>query len=356
MEQTKPNTASHAGSQGFDEGRLERYLSENLKGFKAPLQVEKFSGGQSNPTFLITSPSHRLVLRRKPAGKILASAHAIDREFRVMSALRQTNVPVPGLVSYCDDETVIGSEFYIMEHVEGRIFWETSLPELDPQTRRLMFAEMNRVIGTMHSADVGAMGLQDFGRPGNFFSRQIARWTAQYRASETEQIESMNRLIDWLPTAIPDDDGASLVHGDFRLDNLIFHPVEPRIIAVLDWELSTLGHPMADFAYHCVVWYLPPGREFHGLAGLDLETLGIPSVEDYLESYCEYRGVARPSAEDWNFYLAYNLFRGAAICQGITQRALQGSASNERALESGARGRALADHGWSLVRERAVGL
>ncbi len=294
------------------------------------------------------TPQRNYVLRRKPPGKLLPSAHAIEREYRVMAALRDSAVPVPRMHCLCEDASVIGSAFYVMEQVQGRILWEPGLSGFRVDERAALFDDMNRVIAALHQVDVTALGLADYGKPGNYFARQIGRWSAQYRASETERIESMERLIEWLPQNIPAGDAVALVHGDYRLDNLVFHPTEPRVIAVLDWELSTLGHPMADFAYHAMAWTTPPGA-MRGLAGLDLAGLGIPSLDAYVERYCERVGMTRPSAAEWSFYLAYNLFRGAAISQGIMKRALDGSASSAHALEAGGRARAVAEAGWQRV-------
>ncbi len=332
----------------FDTAALASYLEAAIDGFRGPLQVEQFKGGQSNPTFLLRTPQRNYVLRRKPPGKLLPSAHAIEREYRVMAALRDSAVPVPRMHCLCEDASVIGSAFYVMEQVQGRILWEPGLSGFGADERARLFDDMNRVIAALHQVDVAALGLADYGKPGNYFARQIGRWSAQYRASETERIESMEQLILWLPQNIPATQATALVHGDYRLDNLVFHATEPRVVAVLDWELSTLGHPMADFAYHAMAWTTPPGA-MRGLAGLDLAGLGIPLLDDYVERYCERVGMARPRAAEWSFYLAYNLFRGAAISQGIMKRALDGSASSAHALEAGRRARAVADAGWQRV-------
>jgi aminoglycoside phosphotransferase (APT) family kinase protein len=332
----------------FDVGGLEAWLAANMPGFEGPLQVEQFKGGQSNPTYQLKTPTASYVLRRKPPGKLLPSAHAIEREYRVMNALRVSGVPVPEMHCLCDDTAVIGSAFYVMEHVQGRILWDPRLPGFSVAERSALFDDMNRVIGALHRLDPALIGLADYGKPGNFFARQIGRWSAQYRASETERIEAMERLIEWLPLHIPPGDTAALVHGDFRLDNLVFHANEPRVVAVLDWELSTLGHPMADFAYHALAWQTEPGAT-RGLAGLDLAALGIPTAAEYVARYCERVGAAAPSAGEWNFYVVYNLFRGAAISQGILRRALDGSASSVHALEAGRKARSVAERAWQVV-------
>ena len=332
----------------FDASVLAGYLRGRLPGFEGPLQVAQFKGGQSNPTFLLSTPAASYVLRRKPPGKLLPSAHAIDREYRVMSALRDSAVPVPKTFCLCEDEAVIGTAFYVMEHVAGRILWDPALPDVSPAERAAIFDSMNAAIAALHRVDYAAVGLADYGRPGNYFARQIGRWTTQYRASETERIDAMERLIEWLPAHIPASEAAALVHGDYRLDNLVFHATEPRVVAVLDWELSTLGHPMADFAYHALAWSMPTG-EMRGLAGLDLSTLGIPSADDYVARYCERVGAALPMPVEWNFYVAYNLFRGAAISQGIMKRALDGSAASAHALQAGRKARAVAEAAWQRV-------
>ena len=335
----------------FDEAALGAWLTLHLPGFAGALRVEQFRGGQSNPTFLLRKPGSGVetcVLRRKPPGKLLPSAHAIEREYRVMRALQCADVPVPHTFFLCEDASVIGTAFYVMEHVPGRILWDPALPGMTAAERAAIFDSMNATIAAPHRVNVSAAGLADHGKPGNFFARQIGRWTTQYRASETERIESMERLIEWLPAHIPAGDAAALVHGDYRLDNLVFHPSEPRVVAVLDWELSTFGHPMADFAYHAMAWSLPAG-EMRGLVGLELAALGIPSAEACLARYCERTGAAPPSRVEWDFYVAYNLFRGAAISQGILKRALQGSAASAQALNAGRKARAVADTAWQRV-------
>jgi aminoglycoside phosphotransferase (APT) family kinase protein len=349
---TRPVAEQHR----FDTAALETYLRQHLPGFEGPLSVEQFKGGQSNPTYKLTTPGRSYVMRAKPGpvAKLLPSAHAIEREFTVMKALHGTAVPVARMHVLCDDESVIGRSFYIMEYVEGRVLWDQSLPSLNPAERGAIYDEMNRVIAALHSVDFRARGLADYGKSGNYFERQIARWTKQYQASITQPIEAMDRLIEWLPAHIPasarDESQVSVVHGDYRLDNLIFHPTEPRVLAVLDWELSTIGHPLADFSYHCMSWHIPPGS-FRGIGGLDLASLGIPSERDYVHRYCERTGRADTDAvmADWNFYLAYNLFRIAGILQGIAKRVEDGTASSAQARQAGAGARPLADMGWRFA-------
>ncbi len=329
---------------------LAAYLQAYLPGFAGPLEVKQFQGGQSNPTYLLSTPRAQYVMRSKPGpvAKLLPSAHAIEREFRVMRALRAQGIPVPQVHVLCEDESVIGRAFFVMEHVEGRIFWEQSLPQSNPAERAAIYDEMNRVIAQLHTVDVERAGLSDYGKSGNYFARQIGRWSKQYQASETERIEAMNRLIDWLPQHIPPGDETAVVHGDYRMDNLIFHPAEPRIVAILDWELSTLGHPLADFSYHCMSWHIPPGA-FRGIAGLDHAALGIPSEAEYIRRYCERTG--RAGIEHWNFYLAYNLFRIAAILQGVYKRHTEGLASSDNAKHAGANAKALAELGWRYAQQ-----
>jgi len=339
-----------AERQRFDVATLARYLGEHVEGFAGPLSIEQFKGGQSNPTFKLITPGRAYVMRAKPgpASKLLPSAHAVEREFRVMDALSKTDVPVARMFALCEDESVIGRAFYVMEFVEGRVLWDQSLPGMTRDERHAIYVEMNRVIAALHRVDYASLGLADFGRPGNYFARQIGRWSKQYKASETEHIEAMDRLIEWLPAHIPEDDGAtSIVHGDYRLDNLIFHPSEPRILAILDWELSTIGHPLADFSYHLMSWHIQP-QGFRGIAGLDLATLGIPSQSEYVAMYC--RSTGRTSIEDVDFYLAYNMFRIAGILQGIMKRVVDGTAASEQAVAAGSRARGMAELGWTYAR------
>ena len=347
---TRPVAAQHA----FDTGRLADFMRGHVEGFSGPLEVEQFKGGQSNPTFLIKTAGKNYVMRRKPPGKLLPSAHAVDREYRVITALARTDVPVAKSYALCGDESVIGTAFYIMDYVKGRILWDPALPGMAPAERGAIFDEMNRVIAALHSVDCAAVGLAGYGKPGNFFERQIARWSKQYRASETGKIEAMDNLIAWLPQHIPPGDETSVVHGDFRLDNVVFHPAEPRILAVLDWELSTLGHPLADFAYHCMSWRLSPGQ-FRGLVGCDLKALGIPGEEEYVAAYCRRTGRGRIPPAEWEYYIAYNMFRLVGILQGIMARALQGNASSQEAIETGKRARPLAEEAWRQVEKIIAG-
>jgi aminoglycoside phosphotransferase (APT) family kinase protein len=286
-----------------------------------------------------------------PVAKLLPSAHAVEREFRVMRALAAQSVPVPEVLLLEEDESVIGRAFYVMAHVEGRILWDPSLPGMAAPERAAIYDEMNRVLAQLHQVDIAAAGLADYGKAGNYFARQIGRWSKQYQASETGTIEAMSRLIDWLPQHVPPGDETSVVHGDYRLDNLIFHPTEPRIIAILDWELSTLGHPLADLSYHCMIWHIPPGV-FRGIGGLDHAALGIPPEHDYVQRYCERTG--RGAIDHWNFYLAYNLFRIAAILQGVYKRATEGLASSDNAIQTGQNVKALAELGWQFAQREAT--
>jgi aminoglycoside phosphotransferase (APT) family kinase protein len=334
--------------QRFDVAALEAWMRENVAGFAGSLSVEQFRGGQSNPTFKLTTPGRNYVMRRKPAGKLLPSAHAVDREYRVISALAGSEVPVPKTYGLCQDDAVIGSAFYVMDCVDGRVFWDGAVPEMDNAGRAKIYWELNRVIAALHKVDYSARGLADYGKPGNYFARQIARWTKQYQASETETIEAMNRLIEWLPANIPGDDETTIVHGDFRIDNMVFHPTEPRIVAVLDWELSTLGHPLADFSFHCMSWHVPPGA-FRGLLGHDLAALGIPLEKEYVAEYCRRVGRTPIDPDHWDFYMAYNMFRAAGILQGIMKRVVDGTAASQHALQAGRAAPRLAELGWKRV-------
>ena len=349
-------------AQAFDVAALASWLAEHLPGFSGPLSVEAFKGGQSNPTYKLITPARSYVMRAKPGpvAKLLPSAHAIEREFAVMRGLHGTAVPVPRMECLCEDESVIGRAFYVMEFMQGRVLWDQSLPGMTPSQRGEIYDEMNRVMAALHSVKFAERGLAGYGKPGNYVERQIGRWSKQYRASAdgagtlSQPIPEMERLIDWLPAHLPasarDNSLVSIVHGDYRLDNLMFHPSEPRVLAVLDWELSTLGHPLADFAYHCMTWHIPPGG-FRGIGGLDHAALGIPSEDDYIRRYCERTGLATLDnlRADWNFYLAYNMFRIAAILQGIAKRVEAGTAASAQAQESASRARPMAQLAWQFT-------
>ncbi|WP_426115816.1 phosphotransferase family protein [Massilia sp. PWRC2] len=343
-------TKAVAEGQRFDTDALAAYLRAALSEFPpGPVEVAQFKGGQSNPTFKLTVGEQSFVLRTKPgpAAKLLPSAHAIDRELKVMDALNRAGFPAPRQLLLCTDESIIGRAFVLMEFIDGRVLWDQSLPGMLPAERAAIYDETNRVIAQLHAIDYAAIGLADYGKPGNYFARQIERWTRQYQASSTETIAAMDQLIAWLPNNIPAGEATAIVHGDFRLDNVIFHPTEPRILAVLDWELSTLGHPLADFSYHCMSWHIAPGQ-FRGIAGLDLAALGIPSQEAYIAAYQARTGaVIRP--EDFNFYLAYNMFRLAGIMQGIMKRYVDGTASSAQALQNGKAARPMAELGWQYA-------
>lgn len=319
-----------AAAPGLD--RLDEYLVQRVSALGHLLEIQKFPGGQSNPTYLLTTTNGRVVLRRKPPGQLLKSAHAVDREYRVLAALADTGVPVPRVLHLCTDESVIGSMFYLMEHVAGHIYWDPTLPELSPPARGRVYAEMGRVLAALHSVDPIAVGLGDYGRPTQYFDRQIRRWTEQYRATETERREDLEQVMAWLPGHVPADDGrVAIVHGDFRLDNIVFDNAG-RALGILDWELSTLGHPWADLAYQCAQWRLPAG-ELRGLAGIDRTSLGIPGEAEYVSEY--RRRTSAGPIDNWNFYLAVSLFRLAAICQGVYKRALGGNASSSDAMRFG---------------------
>ena len=349
-------TRAVSSQHAFDVDALTRYLGVHMEGFEGPLSAELFKGGQSNPTYKLITPGKAYVMRAKPGpvAKLLPSAHAVEREFKVMKALQGTDVPVAKMHYLCEDESVIGRAFYVMEFVEGRVLWDQSLPGMTNTQRGEIYNEMNRVISALHKVKFAERGLADFGKPGNYFERQIGRWSKQYAASITTPIPEMDLLIQWLPANIPltacDEAMATIVHGDFRLDNLMFHATEPRVLAVLDWELSTLGHPLADFSYHCMAWHIPPGA-FRGIGGLDIAALGIPDERAYIKLYCERTGITTPDAlkVDWNFYLAYNLFRLAAILQGIAKRVEAGTASSAQAVTSAAGAPQLAKMAWDFA-------
>lgn len=336
----------------LDTDALCAYLETSVDGFSGPLTAEKFPGGQSNPTYRIDAASGAYVLRRKPPGKLLKSAHAVDREFRVMSALAGSKVPVPTMRILCEDEQVIGSMFYLMDYLDGDIYWNAALPELDPERRSAMYDNMNQLLADLHNVDVEAVGLSGYGKPGSYFARQLDRWTKQYRASETERLESVETLISYLEANLPEDDGqVCLVHGDFRLDNMMFAKGGTDIIALLDWELSTLGHPYADLAYQCMQWRLPGSAAIPGLGDVDREALGIPSEKDYVRRYCERRGIS--AIDDWVFYLAFSFFRLSAILQGVYKRALDGNASNDKAKQLGGMTAPLAQMGVQVAEQGA---
>ena len=351
-------TQAVVGKHAFDMAALSAWLENNLAGYAGPLTVESFKGGQSNPTYKLITPTRSYVMRAKPGpvAKLLPSAHAVEREYAVMRGLAGTAVPVPEMLVLCEDESVIGRAFYIMEFIAGRILWDQTLPGMEPAERKAIYTEMNRVISALHLVDFAAQGLASYGRPGNYFERQIARWSKQYQASITQPIPEMDQLIAWLPHHIPamakSETMVSIVHGDFRLDNMIFHPTEPRILAVLDWELSTLGHPLADFSYHAMAWNIPPGT-FRGIAGIDVEGLGIPTQAQYIRMYCENTQLISPEAlkADWNFYMAYNMFRIAAILQGIAKRVEAGTAASAQAVSSGAGAKPLAQLAWKFAQQ-----
>lgn len=333
-----------------DTARLSAWMQAHIEGFTGPVDLQQFAGGQSNPTFLLESAHCRYVLRRKPPGKLLPSAHAVEREYRLIVALADTDVPVAKAYALCEDPTVMGTAFYVMDYVEGRLFWDAALPEVAPLERSAIYDEMTRVIAALHSVDYGAVGLGDYGKSGRYIERQVTRWTQQYRASETETIDAVERLIEWLPKHIPADEETGIVHGDFRLDNAIFHPREPRILAVLDWELSTLGHPLVDLAYLCMRHHLS-AEKFRGLDGLDLAVLRIPTEAECVADYCRLRGRAPVARQEWIYYLAFNMFRLTGILQGVLARAIQGNASSATALEAGRGARPLAEQAWDLVRQ-----
>jgi len=338
-----------ADAQKFDTGALADYLKAHVDGFRGELQIAQFKGGQSNPTFKVTAGNTHYVLRSKPApkAKLLPSAHAIEREYRVQDALSRAGFPAARMFTLCEDESVIGRAFYLMEMVEGRVLWDQALPGMTGAQRRAIYEEMNRVIAQLHTIDYQAIGLESYGKPGNYFARQIERWSKQYKLAETESIPAMDKLIEWLPQNIPAGDETAIVHGDYRLDNMIFHPSEPKILAVLDWELSTLGHPMADFSYHCMSWHIAPGQ-FRGIGGLDLAALGIPGEAEYIDMYAKNTG--RPvGTKNWGFYMAYNMFRMAGILQGIMKRYVDGTAASQQALDAGKRARPMAEMGWAQV-------
>lgn len=343
---TKPVAETHK----FDQKRLEEYLAAHVEGFAGSLEVRQFKGGQSNPTYQLITPSKAYVMRRKPPGKLLPSAHAVDREYKVITALGSVGFPVPRTYCLCTDEEIVGTMFYVMDMVEGRIMWDPRLPDLKMEDRRPIFEAKIATLAQLHQIDYAAIGLADYGKPGNYFARQISRWTKQYQASETQHIEAMNKLIDWLPDNVPDDDTTSIVHGDYRLDNMVLHPDKPEVRAVLDWELSTLGHPLGDFTYHLMQWYMPSdAATTNSLAEADLPALGIPTAEEYTALYCAHTG--RKSIDNMDFYIAYNMFRLAGILQGIIGRVRDGTASNAHAAQMADRVKPLAEMGWHFAQK-----
>jgi aminoglycoside phosphotransferase (APT) family kinase protein len=335
----------------FDERALEAYLIEHLERFRGPLAVRQFEGGQSNPTFLLQTPSGDYVLRKKPPGRLLPSAHQVEREYRVMTALRDSGVPVPQTLLACADDSIIGTGFFIMAFVPGRVFRNPRLSGVSPEHRRAIYDDMIAVLARLHRVDVQAAGLSDFGKAGNYFARQIATWTRQYVAAKTEEIPAMDRLMAWLPAHIPPGDETALVHGDFRVENLIVHPTAPRIVAVVDWELATLGHPLADLAYNGLAYHLEPG--WLGESAGDTESLGVPSEAEHIAAYCRLTG--RNGIPDWPFYLAFSMFRLASILQGVYARGLQGNAASAHALQRGAAARQIAERAWDVASGHGTG-
>jgi aminoglycoside phosphotransferase (APT) family kinase protein len=330
----------------FDVAGLERYMTNHVEGFVGPISVQQFKGGQSNPTYRIDAANSSYTLRRKPPGTLLPTAHAVDREYKVISALQDTDVPVPIAYALCEDDSVIGTPFYIMEFVAGRVLWEPQLPGMEPEERAAIYDAMNSVIASLHGVNLENIGLADYGRPGNFVARQIRRWSRQYLESGVEPIEELDRLCEWLPEHLPERDETSVVHGDYRIDNMIFHPTEARVIAVLDWELSTLGDPVGDFIYHVMQWRLPP-HIFHGLKGADLDSLGIPSEDAYVSAYCQRAG--RDEIAHRDYYMAYCMFRLSAILHGILVRVRQGTAASAHGAEMGDLARPIAELAWEQV-------
>jgi aminoglycoside phosphotransferase (APT) family kinase protein len=336
-------TAVRDGHQ-LDEAALARYLADHLDGFAGPLTVRQFEGGQSNPTYHLHTPARDYVLRKKPPGQLLPSAHQVDREYRVMTALRGSGVPVPPTCVMCTDDTIVGTPFFVMACVEGRVFRQPHLPGVPAADRRAMYDDMVDVLARLHGVDVAAVGLGDYGKPGNYYARQIARWGRQYEAAKTGEIEAMNRLMAWLPGHIPAGDETTIAHGDYRVENLIFHPTEPRIVAVVDWELSTLGHPLADLAYNCLTFHLPP-EALGRVAAAPADWEGIPDEASYVDAYCRRTG--RAGIPGWNFYLAFSMFRLTSILQGVYARGLQGNAASTYALQRGAAAKQIAELGWA---------
>ena len=335
--------------QEIDSARLEAWMQENVEGYHGPLTIQQFKGGQSNPTYKLITPSQNYVLRRKPPGILLPSAHAVDREYRVITALHGQGFPAPRTFGLCKDDSVIGTWFYIMDCVDGRVIWDTIFPDVPRDDRAAYFDAMNKTMADLHIIDIEKAGLTDFGKPGNYFARQIARWSRQYiEDPDAGRVPSMDKLVEWLPNHIPPGDETSVVHGDYRCDNMIFHPTEPKVVAVLDWELSTLGHPLADFSYHLMMYRMPPATTT-GLIGSDLKALGIPTEAEYVAAYCRRTG--RDGIPDLDFYMAYNMFRLAGIIHGIRGRVVRGTAASAHAKKSAEGVELLADLAWEQAQK-----
>lgn len=330
----------------FNEGALFDYLTEHVDGFKGPLTIQQFQGGQSNPTFLLKTPGRDYVMRKKPPGVLLPSAHAVDREYKVISALQATDVPVPKTYCLCEDDDIIGTAFYIMEKVEGRVIRVPSAPDMEKAERSAVYDAMNDAMAKMHSVDVDAVGLADFGKKGSYFERQISRWTKQYRAAQTDDLEAMENLIKWLPENLPASDETSIVHGDYRLENMILHPTKPEVLAILDWELSTLGHPLADLAYNCMPYHFVHPKS-GGLINVDYAATGIPTEHEYIDAYCKRTG--RDGIDNWAFYIAFSFFRLVGIVQGVYKRGLDGNSSSKVGQEYAVFASMLANLGWQEV-------
>lgn len=339
-------TTSVRRGHEIDRDALERYLEDNVPGFRGPLEIRQFEGGQSNPTYYLSTPGGDYVLRKKPPGQLLPSAHQVDREYRVMTALKDSGVPVPPTHVMCADDRVIGTAFFLMACVDGRVFRQPHLPGVSPGERAAMYDDMADVLARLHGLDVAALGLADYGKPGNYYARQIGRWSQQYVAAKSDEIPAMDRLMAWLPGHIPPGDEIAIVHGDYRVENLIFHPTEPRIVAIVDWELSTLGHPLADLAYNCLTYHLAP-EALGRVEAADTDRAGIPGQASYVASYCRRTG--RTEIPDWHFYLAFSMFRLASILQGVYARGLQGNAASAHALQRGAAARQIAERGWEMA-------
>lgn len=351
-QQANEGTGPVRAGQEIDAEKLARYLAATIDDFSGPLTIEQFKGGQSNPTYKLITPARAYVLRRKPPGKLLKSAHAVDREYRVIKALHGAGMPVARPYLLEEDDSIIGTAFYVMSFVDGRIFWEAAMPGSTVNERAAIYDAMNDVIARLHQVDYQAVGLGDYGKTGDYIARQIARWSSQYDASKTEDIPAMDRLMAWLPRNIPPGEEVAIVHGDFRIDNLIFHKTEPRVLAILDWELSTLGHPLADFSYATMLWRFPPSV-FNGIKGLPLADLGIPSEAEYVTAYCRRTG--RGNIPNWDFYMIYNIFRMAAICQGIMGRVMAGTATSEHAKANGKLAKPMAEIAWAEVERLKLG-